>query len=329
MGRTDRTGGTIAIVGVLAVALALVAGPAAAMQDVSVEITAAVNAYRVAQGRSSLPPFATDSQARSAHDRLVATGVMHTLVEQSAGYYFDLGGSDFAEVESFVEGEGCSPEALLAQWVNSDYHRGLILSPDATHLIMFATCDGARAWATGHVLTFPAAPDAGEGSEEVVVPADGQTGAPEAEPIAPLTAEDSAQAEPPATPGSVPVTESTDPSAEPAANRAPAVTPGGLPPAPDRQSSSPPAVEGSSDLEASTVETIVDAPSVTDRDLATSMESPPDQGDGPVVGPAAIPQATTSDRGPAASSVGVATILTAVAGLAAFLLLPTVLRRRE
>lgn len=328
MGRIDGTVWTFAIVGVLAAALALVAGPAAAMQDVSAEVTAAVNAYRVAQGRSTLPPFATDSQARSAHDRLVATGEMHTLFEQSASYYFDLGGSDFAEVESYVEGEGCSPEALLAQWVKSDYHRGLILSPDATHLIVFATCDGERAWATAHVLTFPAAPDAGEGSEELVVPADGQTGPPDAEPVAPQSAEDSAQAEPPATPGSVPVTESTDPSVEPDANRAPAVTSGGMPPAPDRQSSAPPAVEGSSE-EAGFVEVTADAPSVTHRALATSAESPPGAGDGPVVWPAAIPQTATSDRVPAASSVGVATILTAATGLAAFLLLLTVVWRRE
>lgn len=298
MGRTDRTVGTIAIVGVLA-ALALVGEPAAALQDASAEVTAAVNAYRVAQGRSSLPPFATDSHARSAHDRLVATGEMHTLVEQSAGFYFDLGGSDFAEVESFVDGQGCSPEALLAQWVNSDYHRGLILSPDATHLIVFATCDGERAWATGHVLTFPAAPDAGEGSEEVVVPSDGQTGASDA------------------------------PAVEPDARRAPAVTPGGIPPAPDRQSSSPPAVEGSSDLEASIVEATVDAPSVTHRDLAPSVESPPDMGHRRPVRPATISQAATTGPWLAASSVGLATVLTAATGVTAFLLLLTVLWRRR
>lgn len=329
MRRTGRTVGAIAVAGGLLAGALLSAGPAAAVADASAEVTASINAYRVAQGRSALPPFATDGQVRQAHDHLVATGEMHTLFEQSAGFYFDLGAAGFAEVESYVEGEGCSPEALLAQWVNSNYHRGLILSPDATHLTVSATCDGERAWATGHVLAFPVAPDAGEGSEDVAVPADDPTGTPDAEPVAPQASEDSVRAAPSATPASAPVTEAT-PEVEPDGNHAPAAAPGGAtPPAPGRQPSSAPRVEGWSDQESSGVEDVVDAASGTPGGLATAVERPPDTG-GQHLGPAAIPQAATSvSRPDSAFSDDMGTTLLGGTGVTAFLVLAGGWRRRR
>lgn len=140
-----------------------------ASTQVSAEVTAAVNALRVEHGLSPLIAYATDDEVRRVHDHLVATEAMHTLFAESAAYYLERGASNFAETQAHVEGLGCSATVLVEQWVDSDFHLGLLLTPDATHLSVAASCDAAHAWATAHVITEVSAgqaePAEGEGQD--------------------------------------------------------------------------------------------------------------------------------------------------------------------
>jgi hypothetical protein len=129
--------------------------PASADTDLTAQITAVINDFRVAQGLASLPAYDTDVEVRRAHEQLVSTGEMHTQFDESAAFYLDRGASNFGEVEAYVEGADCSADALLQQWVASDFHRDLLLTPDAAHLVAAATCDAVGAWGTGHVITTP------------------------------------------------------------------------------------------------------------------------------------------------------------------------------
>lgn len=153
MGWLDRTSRAIALAAIL---LAGFAGTAQATTNLTAEVAAAINAVRAQHGLATLSGFPTAEQVQRASDHFAATGQMHGLFAESASYYFEQGASDFAEVQSYIEGFGCSADMLVQEWMNSDYHRGLVLTPGATHLAVATTCDGAVARATAQVITAPA-----------------------------------------------------------------------------------------------------------------------------------------------------------------------------